>query len=80
MYAICDQFIAPTYKLFFRAEMTSISKDGWDSISQIRNWYLLKHFTYICLVGITTIPNLLPRYVLDKLLLKEFDFQLFEIG
>ena len=41
---------------------------------------MLKHFTYIRLAGITTAPNILPKYVLDKLLLKKFAFQLFEIG
>ena len=41
---------------------------------------MLKNFTYISLVGIMTTPNLLPKYVPDKLLLKEFSFQLFEIG
>lgn len=40
---------------------------------------MLKDFTYIRFVGITTDPLLLPRYVPDKLLLKEFAFQLFEI-
>jgi hypothetical protein len=41
---------------------------------------MLKYFTYICLAGIMEARHLLPRYVPDKLLLKEFTFQLFEIG
>ena len=41
---------------------------------------MLKNFTYILLAGIMEAPNLLPKYVLDKLLLNEFAFQLFEIG
>ena len=41
---------------------------------------MMKNFTYICLAGITVAPHLLPKYVPDKLLLKEFAFQLFEIG
>lgn len=41
---------------------------------------MLKHFTYIHLTCITAAPNILPRNVPDKRLLKEFTFQLFEIG
>ena len=41
---------------------------------------MLRDFTYIYLARITEAPHLFPRYVLDKLLLKEFTFQLFEIS
>ena len=41
---------------------------------------MLRDLTYIHLTGITTAPHLLPKYVPDNLLLKEFSFQLFEIG
>ena len=37
MYTICDQFIAPTYRLFFITEMPRISEAGRESISQIGN-------------------------------------------
>lgn len=80
MYTICDQFIALAYRLFFGTEMPRISEAGQEPISQIGNWYLLNHFTYIWLEGITVAPNILPRYVPDKILLKEFASQLFEIG
>lgn len=80
MYTIYDQFIARTYILFFGTEMPQIAEAGLESISQIGNWYLLKHFTYIRLAGIFVALNLLPRYVPDKILLKEFTFKLFEIG
>ena len=41
---------------------------------------MLRYFTYICLARIMVAPHLLPRNVPDKLLLKEFTFQLFEIS
>ena len=59
--------------------MPRISEVGRESISQIGNWYLLKHFMYIHLARIIAAPNLLPRYAPNKILLKEFAFQLFEI-
>lgn len=80
MYTICNHFIALAHKLFFGAEMPRVSEASRESIAQIGNWYLLKHLTYIQLTCITTSPNLLPRYIQDKILLKEFAFQLFEIG
>ena len=80
MYTICDHFIASVHKLFFGVDMPWILEVGWEYISHIGSWFFLKHFTYIWILGITTALNLLPRYVPDKILLKEFAFQLFEIG
>ena len=80
MYIICNHFLAKAHQLLFRSEIPRITRAGHDSIAQIENWYMLKDSTYIHLAGIMAAPNLLPRYVLDKLLLKEFAFQLFKIG
>ena len=80
MYRICDHFIAHVHQLIFNTEMPRLSVAGRESISIIGNWYMLKNFTFIRLVGIIVAPCLLPKYVLDKLLMKEFAFQLFEIG
>lgn len=80
MYKICAHFIAHAHQLFFRTEMPRLYEAERESICLIRNWYLLKNFTYIRLAGIIAVPNLLPKYVPDKLLFKEFPFQLFEIG
>ena len=79
MYIICNHFFVKSHQLLFGSEMTKITKEGRDSISLIRNLYMLKDFTFIRLTRITTSPHMFPRYVLDKLLLKEFTFQLFEI-
>ena len=80
MYIICNHFLAETHQLLFRSEMPRITEVGQDSISLIKNRYMLKDFTYIHLTGIMVAPQLFPRYVLGKLLLKEFTFQLFEIS
>ena len=80
MYTICDHFISLVRKLFFGVDMPQISKESRESISPIGNWYFPKNFTYIQIAGITVAPNLLPEYIPNKILLKEFAFQLFEIG
>jgi hypothetical protein len=80
MYSICYHFLAEAHQLLFGSEMPKITEVGRDLISLIRNWDMLQDFTYIHLDGIMTSPHLLPKYVPDKLLLKEFAFQLFEIG
>ena len=80
MYNISDHFITHAHQLLFETEMPRISEAGWESISLIGNWYMMNKFTYIRLVGITPTPHLLPKYIPDKLLLKAFAFQLFEIG
>ena len=80
MYIICNHFLAEAHQLLFGSEMPRITKARRDPISLIRNWYMLKDFTYIYLTRIMVAPHLLPRFVPDKLMLKEFAFQLFEIG
>ena len=80
MYIICNHFLVEAHQLLFGLEMARIIEAGRDSIYLIGNWYMLKDFTYIFLTGIMASPHLFPRYVPDKLLLKEFAFQLFEIG
>ena len=66
MYNICDHFIAYAHQLLFGTEMPRISEAGWEMISLIGNWYMMKKFTYIHLTGVTTAPHLFPKYVPDK--------------
>lgn len=80
MYIICNHFLAEAHQLLFGSEMPKIIEAGRESISLIENWYMLRDFTYIHLTGIMVAPHLLPRYVPNKLLLKVFSFQLFEIS
>lgn len=80
MYDICNHFMAPAHKMIFGVEMPRISEVGREAISETGNWYLLKNFTYIRIVGILVASNMLPKYVPNQILLKEFAFQIFEIG
>ena len=74
MYNICNHFMAYAHQLLFGSEMPKISEAGRESISLIGNWYMLKDFTYIRLARIMAAPHLFPKYVPNKLLLKEFAF------
>lgn len=78
MYIICEHFLVPAHKMIFGSKMSWISKASRESISKIGNWYLLRYFTYIRIWNTSTI--LLPKCVLDRILLKEFTFQIFQIG
>lgn len=60
--------------------MPQISKAGREAISQIGNWYLLRYFIYIRITNILSSPNILPKYVPDRILLKKYVFQNFEVG
>lgn len=77
MYDIYEYFMAPDHMMIFGVEMARISEAGWEAISQIGNWYLLREFTYIRIVGILATLNLLPMYVPDWILLKEIAFHIF---
>ena len=61
MYKICDHFITNAHQLLFGIEMPRLSVVGWESISLIGNWYMLKNFTYIHHVGTTIAPHLLLK-------------------
>ena len=78
MYNISDQFLAPAHGMIFGSEMPRISEAGREAISHIGNWYLLRYFTYIRVVGITAAPHLFPKYIPDRIILKEFAFKIFE--
>lgn len=72
--------MALTHRLIFRTEMPWILEAGRESLSKIGNWYLLKDLTYIRLIGLIGVPHLLPKYVPNRILVKEFTFQIFEVG
>ena len=74
MYGICEHFMAPAHKMIFGVEMPWISEAGREAILEVGNWYLLKYFTYIKIIGISVSPNVLPKYLSDQILLKELTF------
>ena len=49
-------------------------------IISIGDWYLQEYHTYIRIYGATDPPHLLPKYVLDKLVLAEIAFHNMIIG
>lgn len=61
MYTISENFLAPAHRMIFGLKIPWILEAGWEAISQIGNQHLLRYFTYIRVVGITTSPHLFPN-------------------
>jgi hypothetical protein len=49
-------------------------------IKEIGDWYIGKHYTYIRIYGSTGAPHFLPKYILEKLLIREIAYQTMEVG
>lgn len=72
---IWDFFWAPLFKFFYGKECPSLFEDAKMVIKYIGDWFLVEEYTYIRIYGITTPPYILPKYVLDNLLLSQIAFQ-----
>jgi len=46
----------------------------------IEDWYIKKYYTYVKIFKATGTPHMLPKYVLDKLLVREIVYRTIENG
>lgn len=77
MYVISEHFMASAHNYY---ETPLISEEGREVLSKIKNWYLLKYFTYSRVSGLKYSPYILPKYVPNRIMIKELAFQIFKIG
>jgi hypothetical protein len=48
-------------------------------IKEIGDWYIMKHYAYIRIYVNTCPPHLLPKYIPEKLLIREITYQTVEV-
>lgn len=74
-YEICDNFMAPLHSLVFNKPAPRLSIEARNTVRSIGDWYIQEFYTYIRILGHTSAPHLLPKYVPDWLVLREIAYQ-----
>ena len=71
---ICEHFLAPLYALIFCRTAPMLSQEAMETISAIGDWYINRDHTYIRIDGANKPPHLLPKYVPDRLAIREITY------
>jgi len=79
-YEIYDYFLAPFHKDIFGFFLHKISPGVIKSIQGIGNWYMKKYYTFFRMFRAIGTSHFLPKYVSDKLLVREITYQAVEKG
>jgi hypothetical protein len=80
-YNICDNFMAPLlYIMSIDRPTLRLSKEVIETIKDIGDWYMEKHYAYIRIFGCTSAPHLLPKYVPDRLVIREISYKTVDKG
>ena len=74
VYELCDLFLTSMYYKVFKADALAFSQKARELISVYGDWYVGEYFSYIRIWG-SNIVYLLPRIVLDRVVLQEFSYQ-----
>lgn len=72
---ICYHFFAQAFELILGKPAPRLSDEAMQVLSNIGDWYIEKDLTYIRIYGATAAPHLLPKFVLDRLVLREIAYQ-----
>jgi hypothetical protein len=74
-YEICDNFMSPLYILLKNQTTPRFTQEAMDAIKEIGDWFLDEEFSYIRIYGCEGAPHILPRYVPNRLALREITYQ-----
>jgi hypothetical protein len=74
-YDICEYFLVPLYVMIYKQKPLRISTKAMKYIKDIGDWYIGRYFTYIRVYGCASATHLLPRYIPDKLMIREISYQ-----
>jgi hypothetical protein len=50
------------------------------AIKDIGDWYIGRCYTYIRIYGCASAPHLLPKYIPNKLMIREIAYQTVDVG
>jgi hypothetical protein len=74
-YDICDNFMAPLYVMIYNQNPLRLSPKSMQVVKDIGDWYIGKYYTYVRIYGCASAPHLLPKYIPDKLVVREIAYQ-----
>jgi hypothetical protein len=50
------------------------------AVKDISDWFIGKYYTYVKIYDCASAPHLLPKYIPDKLIVREIAYQMMEAG
>jgi hypothetical protein len=56
------------------------SQEAMDATKEIGDWFIDEEYTYNSLFGCEGPPHLFPRYVLDRIELREIAYHIFSVN
>ena len=75
VYELCDLFFGSMYYKIFKVDAPAFSESARELISYYGDWYVGEYLSYIRVWG-RNIVHLLPRIVLDRMVLQEFVYHI----
>jgi hypothetical protein len=79
-YEIFHFIIIPMHKMFHGCESPRISESVSGNIKAIADWFVDENFSYIRVYGCSIPPHALPKFLLDRLVLREVAHQIVKVG
>jgi hypothetical protein len=79
-YEICHFVIIPMHKIFYGCEPPRIPEEVLENIKVITDWFVEENFSYIRVYGCSIPPHALPKFLRDRLVLREVSYQIVKGG
>ena len=79
-YEICHFIVIPMHKMFYGCEPPRILKTVSENLKEIAYWFIDEKFSYIRVYGCSIPPHALPKFLPDRLVLREVAHQIVKGG
>jgi hypothetical protein len=73
-YDICNYFMVPLHLILKNPLAPRLTQEAIDTIKENGDWFIDEEFSYVRIYGCEGAPHILPRYVLDRLVLREIAY------
>ena len=77
---LCKVFLAPLYKLVFNKPCSIFVEESLQALDPLGDRYIERDGNYLWLYGCTSAPHILPKHVLDILVLMEVAYKTAKFG
>jgi hypothetical protein len=75
-YEVCHFVIIPMHKMLHGCDPPRISETVSENLMEIDDWFIGKSFSYIRVYGCSVPPHALPKFLPDRLVLREVAHQI----
>jgi hypothetical protein len=75
-YKICHFVIIPMHKILYGCDPTHIFETVSKNLREIADWFIEESFSHIRVYGCSIPPHVLPKFLIDRLVLREVPHQI----